>query len=83
MSERSFAVGCVGLALAFGLVVPDPGKAPAATAASPVAMARPVPQPVQAKVAARMEEVPFAVRHAAAPKAGARPALLWAVRQLP
>lgn len=83
MSERSFALGCVGLALAFGLVVPDPGKAPAASAVLPVVAAQPAPQPVQPKVVAGMEEVPFAVHHAAPAKAEATPALLWAVRHVP
>lgn len=84
MSERSFALGCVGLALAFGLVVPDPGKAPGSHAVPPIVVAQPAtPQPVQQKVVARMEGVPFAVHHATPPKANARPALLWAVRNVP
>lgn len=83
MSERSFALGCVGLALAFGLVVPDPGKAPGTAAAPAVVMARPAPQPAQAKVVDRMEGVPFAVHHAAPQKPDATPAVLWAVRNVP
>ncbi|MCC6071995.1 hypothetical protein ACFSQU_20900 [Massilia sp. GCM10020059] len=83
MSERSFALGCVGLALAFGLVVPDPGKAPAPSAAPAIVMAQPAPQPAPAKEVDRMEGVPFAVHHAAAPKPDTTPALLWAVRSAP
>ena len=83
MSERSFALGCVGLALAFGLVVPDPGKAPAPPAAPAMVMAQPAPQPVQAKVVVRMEGVPFAVHHAAPSKPDATPAFLWAARSAP
>jgi hypothetical protein len=83
MSERSFALGCVGLALAFGLVVPDPGRQPAAPASPGIAMHRAAPQPAPEKAIDRMEGVPFAVHHAAPAKADATPALLWAVRNTP
>lgn len=83
MSERSFALGCVGLALAFGLVVPDPGRRPESAAVPAIVMAQPAPQAAQPKVVDRMEGVPFAVHRAAPPKADATPALLWAVRHVP
>lgn len=83
MSERSFALGCVGLALAFGVVVPDPGKEPAPSVGSAVVTAQPAPQAVQAKVVEPMEGVSFAVHRAAPPKSEATPALLWAVRSAP
>lgn len=83
MSERSFAFGCVGLALAFALVVPDPGKQRAAPASPAVAMSRPAPQPAPEKTIDRMEGVPFAVHHAAPAKADATPALMWVVRNAP
>lgn len=83
MSERSFALGCVGLALAFGLVVPDPGKPRAAPASPAIVMSRPAPPPAPGKNSERIEGVPFAVHHAAAAKADATPALLWVVRNAP
>jgi hypothetical protein len=83
MSERSFALGCVGLALAFGLVVPDPGRQRAAPASPAIAMSRPAPQSAPEKNIDRMDGVPFAVHHAAAAKADATPALLWVVRDAP
>lgn len=76
MSERSFALGCVGLALAFGMVVPDPGKAPRQPAASNVVGA----QQVRVKAVDRLDGVPLAVNHAAPAKPDATASLLWAVR---
>jgi hypothetical protein len=83
MSERSFALGCVGLALAFGLVVPDPGRQPAAPASPGIVISQPAARPAPQKTLDRMEGVPFAVHHAAPVKADATPALLWAVRNVP
>lgn len=80
MSERSFALGCVGLALAFGIVVPDPGKAPSAAA---IVMTPTAPQLAQVKGIDEVEGLPFAVHHAAPAKPDATPALLWAVRGAP
>lgn len=80
MSERSFALGCVGLALAFGMVVPDPGKAPRQPAASNVVGAHPVAQQVRVKAVDRLDVVPLAVNHAAPAKPDATASLLWAVR---
>lgn len=82
MSERSFALGCVGLALVFGMVVPDPGKAPGQPAASGIVMAQPVAQPAQVKAIDRMEGVPFA-HHAAPAKPDATRSLLWVVHNSP
>mgnify|MGYP003409547111 CR=1 FL=1 len=83
MSERSFAIGCVGLALAFGMVVPDPGRQPAAPSSPGIALSQPSARPAAEKTIDRMEGVPFAVHHAAPVKADATPALLWVVRNAP
>ena len=80
MSERSFALGCVGLALAFGIVVPDPGKAPRPSAATGIVIVKTVAQPAPAKPIGSLEGVPFAVHQAAPAKPDTTPALLWAVR---
>ena len=80
MSERSFAFGCVGLALAFGLVVPDPGKGPAPPAAPGIVMQQPAPQQVPADAVGPIEGVPFAVHNTAPAKPDSTPALLWAIR---
>lgn len=83
MSERSFALGCVGLALAFAMVVPDPGKVPGQAAAAGSVMTQPAPQQVREKVVDRMQGVPLAVHHARPAKPDATPALLWVVRNAP
>jgi hypothetical protein len=80
MSERSFALGCVGAALAFGLVVPDPGKASRQVAAPTMTMVRPAPQPPHDKALERMQGEPFAVHHAAPAKRDANPAMFWPAR---
>ncbi|NML59910.1 hypothetical protein HHL21_02185 [Massilia sp. RP-1-19] len=84
MSERSFALGCVGLALAVGLVVPDPGgRQPAVSPARPdFVVVRPAQQEAL-KTIDRMDDGPFAVHHAGPVKADATPALLSAVRSAP
>lgn len=83
MSERSFALGCVALALAFGLVVPEPGKAPGRAAAPAMAISEPATQPVQEKGIDPIEVEPFAVHHAAPAKRDATPAVFWAARGSP
>jgi hypothetical protein len=86
MSERSFALWSVGLALVFGIVVPEPGS-PRAESAAGVAVAQPPASPDRPKVLEPLQAAPFAVSHAgghAAPaKARAAPALLWAVNRAP
>lgn len=83
MSERSFALGCVGVALAFGIVVPDPVKAPEPLPDAGIVMTQPVPQPAQAKAIGEIEGGPFAVYRAAPAKPDATPAFLWAARSAP
>jgi len=81
MSERSFALSCVGLALAFGLVVPDPGKH--AAPAPDMVMVQPVAQPEQDKGIDRMQGEPFAVHHAAPAKRNTTAAVFWPARATP
>ncbi|MBZ2209501.1 hypothetical protein [Massilia soli] len=84
MSERSFALSCVGLALAFGLVVPEPGKAPEGAAATPeMVMVQPVAQPGPDKEIDRMQGEPFAVHHAAPAKQNTTSAVYWPARGTP
>lgn len=83
MSERSFALGCVGLALAFGLVVPDPGKASVHAGAPEMVMVQPAAQPGQDKGIERIQGEPFAVHHAAPAKRDATPAVFWTTRGTP
>ena len=84
MSERSFALSCVGLALAFGLLVPEPGKAPeGATPAPDMVMVKPVAQPGKDKGIDRMQGEPFAVHHATPARQGATPAVFWSARGAP
>ena len=82
MSERSFALWSVGLALVFGIVVPEPGS-PRAESAAGVAVAQPPAPKDQPKVIAPLQGAPFAVSHAAPAAARAAPALLWAVNHAP
>lgn len=84
MSERSFALGCVGLALVFGLVVPDPGKAPGQVAAPAMVMRQPAPQqPEHDKALDRIQGEPFAVHHAAPAKRDTSAAIFWPARATP
>ena len=84
MSERSFALSCVGLALAFGLVVPDPGKTPRSAAPAPdMVMVQPVAEPAQDKGIDRMQGEPFAVHHAAPAKRDSAQAVFWSARGTP
>lgn len=83
MSERSFALTCVGLALAFGLVVPEPGPAPRQGAVPADVVAQPAPRPGQQKEIDRLEGVPFAANHAAPVKQGQAASFLWTVRHAP
>jgi len=83
MSERSFAVSCVGLALAFGLVVPEPGKAPGQVAAPSMVMGKPAPKPAHEKELDRLQGEPFAVHHAAPAKRDSPTAMFLPVRATP
>ena len=84
MSERSFALWSVALAIVFGMVVPEPGKPGAPSAA--VAVTQPPAQPQREKTLEPMQAVPFAVSQAVSrtpDKAHASRALLWAVNHAP
>ena len=83
MSERSFALSCVGLALAFGLVVPEPGKAPGQVAEPAMVMGKPAPKPAHEKELDRLQGEPFAVHHAAPAKSDTSTAMLWPARATP
>lgn len=83
MSERSFALTCVGVALAFGLVVPEPGKAPRQDAVAADVVAQPAPRPGQEKDIDRLEAVPFAANDAAPARQDRAPGFLWAARHAP
>ncbi len=83
MSERSFALGCVGLALVFGLVVPEPGKAPGQAAAPAMVMGEPAPQRDHEKALERIQGEPFAIHHAAPAKRDTSPAVFWPARATP
>lgn len=83
MSERSFALWSVGLALVFGAVVPEPGKAPEPLGGSGMAVVEPAPAPVsetpQQAVLRPLEGLPLAVNHAVGRKSPAEPSAMWAV----
>lgn len=79
MSERSFAVWSVGLALVFGAVVPEPGKQqPELAETSGVSVKGTSAAPVQPSVLRPLQEVPLAVNHAVGSKSSGTPAVLWA-----
>lgn len=79
MSERSFAIWSVGLALVFGAVVPEPGKPQSDLAeASNVSEPQPPAAPPQPSVLRPLQDVPLAANHAVSNKRAGTPAVLWA-----
>ncbi|RJG27468.1 hypothetical protein [Massilia cavernae] len=94
MSERSFAVWSVGLALVFAIVVPEPGQShapvveltlnqPAMTLESPPAVAL-APPAVSARAQAQAPRAaPYTVERAAGVQPETRKPILWAVHARP
>lgn len=71
------------MALVFGLVVPDPGKAPGQASAPAMVMGQPAAQPEHEKALDRIQGEPFAVHHAAPAKRDTAPAMFWPARATP
>lgn len=95
MSERSFAVWSVGLALVFAVVVPEPGRKtppttpaeitleqPAITLDEP-AMAIPPPAAAPVRVSALAPPAQFTVERAPGVEPERRKPILWAVHATP
>ena len=80
MSERSFAIWSVGLALVFGAVVPEPGKPQQEIAESTsVTVTEPPAAPAQPSMLQPLQDVPLAaVNHAVGNKTSGTPTVLWA-----
>lgn len=78
MSERSFAIWSVGMALVFAAVVPEPGKPqPELAETTGVTVTQPAAEQAQPSVLRPLEDVPLAVNHAVGNKSPTS-AVLWA-----
>lgn len=79
MSERSFAIWSVGLALVFGAVVPEPGPTqPELAETTGVTVKQPAAEQAQPSVLRPLEGVPLAVNQTVGKKTSGAPAVLWA-----